>query len=293
MTLRMGTRGSELALAQSRAIARRLEQLHPGLVVTELIIKTTGDQKADVPLSGLGGKGAFTREIEQALLDGQIDFAVHSLKDLPTLLPAGLTLAAVPPREDPRDCLIGSRLAELPSGARVGTGSARRVSQLRQLRPDLVFEGIRGNLPTRCAKWRRGDFQAIVLACAGLNRLGLEACGLSPGEVFPLPPEECLPAPGQGVLGLEIRSEDAPTRRFLAALHHPESDLAMRAERAFLGELEGNCSLPAGCLARDGAMEAVLGDESGQHLVRTQGQGADPELLGRTLARELKVRLPC
>lgn len=292
MRLRMGTRGSELALAQSRAVARELEGLHPGLEVSETIIKTTGDQKADVPLSGLGGKGAFTREIEQALLDGAIDFAVHSLKDLPTTLPEGLELACVPRREDPRDCLIGASLAELAPGAKVGTGSARRVAQLRAARPDLVFEGIRGNLPTRCAKWRRGDFAAIVLACAGLNRLGLEACGLVAGEVHPLAPVLCLPAPGQGVLGIEIRGSDARTRELLAVLEHEESRLGMLAERGFLAELEGNCSLPAGCLAVGNSIEGVLGDASGSRLARARLVGDDREELGRSLARELKARLP-
>ncbi|GMU52595.1 MAG: porphobilinogen deaminase [Candidatus Xenobia bacterium] len=296
MLVRLGTRGSELALAQSMQVARQLESLHPGLRVETLVIKTTGDQKADVPLSSLGGKGAFTREIEHALLGGQVDLAVHSLKDLPTTLPEGLVLGAVPERQDPRDCLIASvPLGELPPGARVGTGSARRVGQLRQARPDLIFEGIRGNLPTRVAKWRRGEYQAIVLALAGLNRLGLEACGLEPHELHPLDPSVCLPAPGQGVLGLEIREHDEQTRALLAPLEHPESALAMRVERAFLAELEGNCSLPAGCLAESGreglSARGVLGDAGGERLARSSAHDRDPERLGRELARQLKAQL--
>lgn len=296
MLVRLGTRGSELALAQSMQVARQLESLHPGLRVEALVIKTTGDQKADVPLSSLGGKGAFTREIEHALLGGQVDLAVHSLKDLPTTLPEGLVLAAVPERQDPRDCLIASvPLARLPPGARVGTGSTRRVGQLRQARPDLIFENIRGNLPTRVAKWRRGEHQAIVLALAGLNRLGLEACGLEPHELHPLDPSVCLPAPGQGVLGLEIREQDERTRALLAPLEHAESALAMRVERAFLAELEGNCSLPAGCLAEAGpgglSARGVLGDASGERLARSSARDSDPERLGRELARELKAQL--
>jgi hydroxymethylbilane synthase len=287
----MGTRGSELALAQSRQVARELESLHAGLTVEEVVIKTTGDQKAEVPLSGLGGKGAFTKEIEVALLDGVVDFAVHSLKDLPTTLPSGLELACVPRREDPRDCLIGGPLESLSAGTVVGTGSARRVAQLRAARPDLAFAGIRGNLPTRVAKWRRGEFGAIVLACAGLNRLGLAACGVQPEEVHPLAPSVCLPAPGQGVLGIEIRSGDVSTQGILAALDHPDSARAMRAERAFLGELEGNCSLPAGCLFTGDELDAVLGDETGAHLVRTRLRGAEEEALGREVARSLRERL--
>ncbi len=296
MLVRLGTRGSELALAQSMQVARQLESLHPGLRVEALVIKTTGDQRADVPLSSLGGKGAFTREIEHALLGRQVDLAVHSLKDLPTTLPEGLILASVPERQDPRDCLIASvPLSELPRGARVGTGSARRVGQLRQARPDLIFEGIRGNLPTRVAKWRRGEYQAIVLALAGLNRLGLEACGVQPDELHPLDPSICLPAPGQGVLGLEIRQDDLKTRCLLARLEHAPSALATRAERAFLAELEGNCSLPAGCLAEASpeglSARGVLGDASGHNLARSSAQDNDPERLGRELARELKAQL--
>ncbi|MEW6277840.1 MAG: hydroxymethylbilane synthase [Candidatus Eremiobacterota bacterium] len=296
--LRLGTRGSALALAQSGWVARRLRELHAGLEVELVVIKTTGDRKLDVPLSGLGGKGAFTREIEVALLAGQVDFAVHSLKDLPTRMPEGLILAAVPQREDPRDCVIAHvALESLPSGARLGTGSARRIAQLHAARPDLEFAEARGNLPTRVEKWRRGDFAGVVLAQAGLNRLGLDPCGLEPGHVHPLPWSVCLPAPGQGVLALEARADDRPTRGLLQALNHEETATVTRAERAFLQELEGNCSLPAGCRAwLEGdllRMQAVLGREDGSGLLResTEGPATDAGSLGAALAARLRVRV--
>src|SRR5579863_6045863 len=194
----IGSRGSQLALWQARWIEARLAAL--GFESRIEIIKTTGDRVTNVPLSSVGGKGLFTKEIEEALLARQVDLAVHSLKDLPTEIPAGLQITAIPEREDPRDAMVGSRLADLPHGARVGTSSLRRSAQLRRLRPDLAIESIRGNLDTRLRKLDEGEYQAIVLAAAGLTRLGWSE---RIAHVFP--PSVMCPAPGQGALGIETR----------------------------------------------------------------------------------------
>ncbi len=291
--LRLGTRGSDLAVAQSEAVADELRRAWPDLEVRLEVIRTTGDRQQDRALSTFGGKGIFTRELEEALLEGRIDLAVHSLKDLPGTLPAGLTLASPPQREDPRDCLVGPPLSELPPGARVGTGSPRRRAQLLALRGDLRCLEIRGNLPTRIRKWKAGDFDALVLAQAGVNRLSLERLGLTPDQVHPLEPEECLPAAGQGLLGLEFREDDEITRARLQALAHPESTSAARAERAFLEELQGGCQAPVAALARPDAqgvcLEALVAAPSGQPVLRRRDWAAPEhsEALGRRVAREL------
>jgi len=291
--LRLGTRGSDLAVAQSEAVADELRRAWPDMEVRLKVIRTTGDRQQDRALSTFGGKGIFTRELEEALLEGRIDLAVHSLKDLPGTLPAGLTLASPPRREDPRDCLVGPALSELPPGARVGTGSPRRRAQLLSLRGDLRCLEIRGNLPTRIRKWKAGDYDALVLAQAGLNRLGLERLGLTPDQVHPLEPEECLPAAGQGLLGLEFREDDEITRSRLQALAHPESTSAARAERAFLEELQGGCQAPVAALARPDArgvcLEALVAAPSGQPVLRRRDWAApeEAEALGRRVAREL------
>ncbi|MBI3924269.1 MAG: hydroxymethylbilane synthase [Armatimonadetes bacterium] len=292
--LRLGTRGSALALCQSRWVADRLEAACPGWQVELVVIQTTGDLRKEAPMGSLGGKGVFTREIEVAMLRGEVDFAVHSLKDLPTELPEGLKLAAFPIRQDPRDALIShGALRDLAAGGSIGTGSLRRQFQLRAARPDLRFEPIRGNVPTRVEKWRRGEYQGVVLAMAGIRRLGMERLGLSDPEVHALPPELCLPAPGQGILGLQCRAGDPQTQEQLSALSDPKAEVEARAERAFLRKLEGGCNVPAGALARAEAggltLDAVLGSAGHDHLERVhlQGRWEEAENLGQSAAARL------
>ncbi len=293
-TLRLGTRGSELALTQSRWVADRIEEAHEGLKVELVVIKTSGDRDQNSALNQFGGKGIFTKEIEDALLGKEIELAVHSLKDLPTDLPAGLTLASPPHREDPRDLLVSKvPLMELPQGALVGTGSARRREQLRYARPDLRFTEIRGNVGTRVRKWREGQCDATVLACAGVARLGLEVAGLTPEDCHPLPYELCLPAPNQGLLGIEYRADDQETARILAAISDPEAGIAFKAERAFLAELDGGCHIPAGAITEvnpDGiSVRAFLGHENGEpHHVEFSGTSEEAAELGRRAALALK-----
>ncbi|MFA5504371.1 MAG: hydroxymethylbilane synthase [Vulcanimicrobiota bacterium] len=293
--LKLGTRGSDLALTQSRWVAEQLENAKEGVKVELVVIKTRGDRDQNSALNKFAGKGIFTKEIEDALLAGQIDFAVHSLKDLPTTLPDGLALAPPPRREDPRDLLVSSvGLEELSPGAVVGTGSARRREQLRLLRPDLRFEEIRGNVATRVRKWREGLYDATVLACAGVERLGLAEAGLSPGESRPLELEQCLPAPGQGVLGLEIRQGDRTTLSVLSAIACPDAIVSSSAERAFLAELDGGCHIPAGAHAevRDGSLKLhgflALGEPLQTARTSLEGRPEEAAELGRQLARELK-----
>lgn len=245
--LRLATRGSALALAQSRWVAGRLEARDAGVTVEIAIVRTTGDRVQDVALHQVGGKGLFTKEIEDALLVGEADLAVHSLKDLPTDLPEGLCLAAYPGIEDPRDALIsreGRPLGELPSGARVGTSSLRRIAQLREARPDLVFGPVRGNIDTRLRKLEEEGWDAIVLASAGLRRLGL-------GERITeaLSPAICVPAAGQGILAIESRAADGELNELLAALDDPWARLRATVERDALARLGGGCQVPMGVLA--------------------------------------------
>lgn len=258
-----------------------------------IVIRTTGDAHQEKALSAFGGKGVFTKELEDALLAGEVDFAVHSLKDLPSVLPEGLTLAPTPRREDPRDCLVGVRLEDLPQGARVGTGSPRRRAQLLTLRPDLRCMEIRGNLPTRVRKWREGQYDATVLAHAGLNRLGFEATGVAAHEVHPLSLDQCLPAAGQGLLGLECRAGDHATLDLLGALAHPASAWAAEAERAFLEELQGGCQAPAAAHAHFDhgrlVIDAFVALPDGRGALRSHGEGASDHAaeLGRQAARDL------
>lgn len=296
--LKLGTRGSDLALTQSRWVADQLETAHDGLKVELVVIKTRGDRDQKSALNKFAGKGIFTKEIEDALLGGEIDLAVHSLKDLPTTLPEGLELALPPKREDPRDLLVSSvPLMELPQGSVVGTGSARRREQLRMMRPDLKFEEIRGNVATRVRKWRDGLYDATVLACAGVERLGQEKAGLKPGESRPLEFEQCLPAPGQGVLGLEIREGDSETRALLDGIACPQAIIASTAERAFLAELDGGCHIPAGAHAVvDGEhlkLSGFLAMGEPLRAARTTAEGPCDRAadLGRKLARELKQKV--
>ncbi|MBI3927987.1 MAG: hydroxymethylbilane synthase [Armatimonadetes bacterium] len=289
-TLRLGTRGSALALWQSRWVASRLES-SGDLRVDLVVIRTAGDKEQDAPLSSLGGKGLFTREIEIALLAGVVDFAVHSLKDLPTELPPGLTLSAFPRREDPRDVLIASvPLDALAPGAVVGTGSLRRQCQLQAARPDLVFRDIRGNVTTRIEKWRSGEYDAVVLAMAGVRRLGPETTGLREEELHALEPELCAPAPCQGILGLECRESDTATLGWLSRLSDPATEVEARAERSFLKKLGGGCNLPAGALARAGKLvelRAVLRTSRGLASVELRGGPEKAASLGRQAAAHL------
>ena len=234
----IGSRGSQLALWQAQWIAARLAE--HGHETRIEIIKTTGDKITDVPLAKVGTKGLFTKEIEEALLDRRIDLAIHSLKDLPTEIPAGLTIAAVPEREDPRDAMVGARLSELPAGAKVGTSSLRRAAQLRMVRPDLAIESVRGNLDTRVRKLDEGQYRAIVLAAAGLTRLGWAH---RIAEI--LSPEVMCPAVGQGALAVETRHE-GEARDFCAVLDHAATRAAVTAERAVLAALGGGCQVPIG-----------------------------------------------
>ena len=289
--IRIGTRGSKLALAQANWVKARLEEQHPGLAVELVIIKTSGDKLKDVPLAQLGGKGLFIKEIEEALFAGQVDLAVHSLKDMPAEVPAGLIIAAVPPREDCRDAFISNNyatLAAIPPGGRVGTGSLRRRVQLLNLRPDLEVVPLRGNVDTRLRKLAEEGLDAIILAAAGLARLGLSHVSRD----F-LSPKEMLPAISQGALGLEVRAADTRTREFIAFLDDPVTHAAVTAERGFLARLEGGCVVPVAGLARveDGTLsfEALIGDLDGRQIIRGQitGAPAAADSLGRTLAERL------
>lgn len=233
----VATRGSLLALTQTRWVVARLQALHPHVAFRLEVMRTAGDrsQAAGVPLSEAGGKGLFTRELEDALLDGRADLAVHSLKDMPTDLPDGLALGCVPEREDPRDALItadGRTLDELPAGARVGTSSLRRVAQLRHYRPDLTYVPLRGNVDTRLRKLEAGQCDALVMAAAGLHR-----AGFTTRIAQYLSPEVCLPAVGQGALAIEIRRDDERVAALVGALGHPETAVAVAAERSFLARI--------------------------------------------------------
>ncbi len=308
-TLVIGSRGSKLALTQAGLVKSELERTSSTTVRIE-IIKTTGDAKTD-PLSVIGGKGVFTKELEDALLAGHIDVAVHSLKDLPTTLPEGLLLAAICKRDDPRDALVlrdgwergqagspsgqprgGARparnLDSLPQGATIGTSSPRRLAQLKHQRGDLVFKDLRGNVDTRLRKLDEGQYDALVLACAGLRRLGLEN-----RISAPLPTSQMLPAIGQGALGIEARANDDDTLAAVSALDHKFTRLACLAERAFLRSLGGGCLLPIAAYAvvRDQRikLDGLVTDTQGKQVVRERLAGGleEAEELGRRLGELL------
>ena len=294
--LRIGTRGSPLALAQANEVRDRLAGIHggsPALVRLE-IIRTTGDLIRDRPLTEIGGKGLFTKEIEQALLAGSIDAAVHSAKDMPTVLPPGLAIAAVPPREDPRDVFISPKarsLRDLPKGASVGTASLRRQALVKRLRPDLSVVSIRGNVETRLAKLQAGAVDAIVLALAGLKRLGIADVATAVLEV-----EEFLPAAGQGIMAIETRADDTRVLPFVAALNDPPSASALSAERAFLAVLEGSCRTPIAAYAvlRAGRLYfrgLIAKPDGSEHFaIERDGSVADAVLIGTDAGRELRAR---
>lgn len=274
-TLRVGTRRSALAKTQTRWVVEHLTRIHPQLQIEVLEIVTTGDRVLDTSLDLVPGKGVFVKEIEDRLLSGEIDLAVHSLKDLPTELPDGLCLGAVPERVDPRDVFVtrlGCPLTELPEGARVGTGSLRRKVQVLQIRPDLQIVDLRGNIDTRLRKAETDRYDGIILAAAGLKRMGWEA---RIQEYFSC--EAVVPAVGQGALGVEVRQEDDRTRELVAPLHHEATARAVEAERAFLLGMGGGCRTPvaAFCRVRDGQAEFVAcrADEDGGNFRKLKLEG--------------------
>jgi hydroxymethylbilane synthase len=293
--LRIGTRGSPLALAQANETKARLLAAHADLDASGIeivVIKTSGDRIQDRPLAEAGGKGLFTKEIEEALLDRRIDLAVHSMKDVPTVLPDGLVMAAFLPREDPRDALIGAAsIAALPEGAVIGTASLRRQAILLHKRPDLRIVSLRGNVQTRLAKLREGQVQATLLALAGLRRLGLER------EITGIiEPEEMLPAVAQGAIGIECRADDEPTRTRLYALNDPTTEVRVSAERALLAALDGSCRTPIAALAiltGDALhLRALIVTPDGRRAEATVRDGAvaDAARLGLDAGAELKRR---
>ncbi|MDP1770004.1 MAG: hydroxymethylbilane synthase [Nitrospirota bacterium] len=294
LSIVLGTRGSKLAVHQSEWVQAQLHALAPHVTVTLRRIQTSGDRILDVPLAQIGGKGLFVKEIEEALLSGEIDLAVHSMKDVPTELPDGLEILCVPPREDPRDALIsrdGKSFLDLPLGARIGTSSLRRQSQLLHARPDLTIAMLRGNLDTRLKKLHEGQFDAIVLAAAGLRRLAWAH------EITEyLAPQISLPAIGQGALGIEGRRDDAFIRSLLSGLDHAPSKIAVLAERALLHRLQGGCQVPIAAHATlTGAkvrLEGVVASVDGKELIRDSVEGTieDPESIGVQLAERLLAR---
>ena len=267
---------------QTRHVASLLAPL--GVTVEEVVVSTTGDRRADVPIHAMGGKGVFVKEVQAAVLDGRADIAVHSMKDLPSGTPDGLVLAAVPARADARDALVGSTIAELPESATVATGSVRRRAQLAALRPDLEFAELRGNIATRLAK--AADFDAIVVAAAALQRLGEE-----PEVVDLLDPEQMLPQVGQGALAIEAGVAATEVCAALATIQHEPTRRLTDAERAFLAELGGDCDLPAGAYAiaagKGIQLRSMLAAEDGSLVLRDARSGDDPQQLGRTAARAL------
>ena len=292
----IGSRGSRLALWQAEQAKARLIALNPGFEIQIDVIKTTGDVKPD-PLSVIGGKGVFTKELEEALLDKRIDIAVHSLKDLPTIIPERLSISAICEREDPRDALVlrdgatAESLRELPAGSVVGTSSQRRLAQLKALRDDLVVKDLRGNVDTRVRKLDEGQYDALILASAGLIRLGLQnriSAAIRTAEM--------LPAVGQGAIAIETRTDDELAVAATSKLNHRETELACRAERAFLRSLGGGCQFPIAAYATiDGQtlqLEGLVAKPNGEEILRDRVSDAlnQPEVIGATLAARLIER---
>jgi hydroxymethylbilane synthase len=290
-TLRIATRESQLALWQAEFIKAELERHHPGLQVELLGMKTKGDIILDVPLAKVGGKGLFVKELEQAMLDDRADIAVHSMKDVPMEFPDGLGLAIICDREDPTDAFVSNQytsLDDLPEGAKVGTSSLRRQLQIKAARPDLTLLDLRGNVNTRLAKLDNGDYDAIILASAGLLRLNFAERIRSR-----LPIELSLPAGGQGAVGVECRTNDARTRALLAPLHHKDTADRVLAERALNRRLEGGCQVPIACFAElqgdNLYLRGLVGDPSGKTVLRAEvtGPRAKAEQLGVQVAEML------
>lgn len=296
-TLRIGTRGSPLAVIQAETVGARLEQANPGLTVEYVIIRTSGDRIQDRRLAEIGGKGLFCKEIEEALFADTIDLAVHSMKDVETELPPGLCIAAYLPREDPRDGFLSPQagsLADLPSGARIGTSSVRRQAQILHRRPDLEIVPFRGNVETRMRKLQAGEADATLLAVAGLNRLG-KADALT--AVIAV--DELVPAAGQGAVGIEVREKDAPLRALLGTINDTKTETCVVAERAMLAALDGSCRTPIGALAEwgaDGATVMLQGlvarpDGSALHRLSDHADAADAPALGTQVGRALRAEI--
>ncbi len=289
--VRVATRGSLLALTQTGWVVDRLKEANPGAEFSLETFKTVGDKVLDVALSQIGGKGLFTKELEEALLQGRADIAVHSLKDMPTELPEGLVLGCIPVREDARDVVItpdGTKFMNLPAGTLVGTSSLRRLAQLRAHRPDLEYVPIRGNVDTRLRKMQEGQVGALVMAAAGLHR-----AGFAQRITEYLEPEFCLPAPGQGALAIEIRSNDAEIGRVVAGIHHPVTALEIHAERTVLERLQGGCQVPIGAYAvLDRGhihLEGLIASPDGTRVIRYEAEG--PEGGARALGEKVAAWL--
>jgi hydroxymethylbilane synthase len=292
--IRIATRESLLALWQAEHVAERLKAAHPGLEVELVTFKTQGDKILDTPLAKIGGKGLFVKELERAMLDGDADLAVHSMKDVPVELPEGLHLPVILERHDPRDAFCSNDYAsfdELPQGARLGTSSLRRQCQLRERRPDLEVLDLRGNIHTRLAKLDAGDYDAIILAASGLKRVGLDDRIRAE-----LPPEISLPAIGQGALGIECREDDARINELIAVLDDPDTHICVAAERALNQRLEGGCQVPiAGFAVLDGKqlhLSGLVGRTDGSEILRSAIFGPPHEAaeMGKALAEELLAR---
>jgi hydroxymethylbilane synthase len=292
--IRIGTRASALALWQADWVKSEIESEYPGMIVTLTKIKTTGDKILDVPLAKVGGKGLFVKEIEEAMLENEIDIAVHSMKDVPTFFPNGLHLACITKREDARDALLSRNhvsFKDLPRGANVGTSSLRRQAQLMSMRPDFVIHQLRGNVGTRMQKLKEGRFDAIILAAAGVKRLGLEA-----NVTEYLSPEISLPAIGQGALGIECRVDDRELNDLIAFFNHPESRTCVTGERALLRRLEGGCQVPIACYGqikdRKLRLIGLVGSVDGKRIIRDsiEGEPEKAEKLGVVLAEKLLSR---
>ncbi len=289
--IRIGTRGSALALWQAEWVKAELEKKYPATSVTLTKIKTTGDKILDVPLAKVGGKGLFVKEIEEAMLANEIDIAVHSMKDVPTFFPDGLHLSCITKREDPRDALFSRnnvKFADLPKGANVGTSSLRRQAQLMNVRPDFVIHQLRGNVDTRLRKLKEGRYDAIILAAAGVKRLGLA------GNVTEyIDPEISLPAIGQGALGIECRVDDRELNDMIAFFNHADTRTCVTGERALLRRLEGGCQVPIACYGqtKDGKLRltGLVGSVDGKRIIKDTIEGAPDkaEKLGVTLAEKL------
>ncbi len=291
MKIRIGTRKSKLALWQTNFVAKKIKEFNPEIDVEIVKITTKGDKILDVPLAKVGGKGLFVKEIEDALINNEIDIAVHSLKDVPTVFPEGLGLGAITEREDPRDAFISVKynsLNELPEGAVVGTSSLRRKVQLKRLRPDLKIKDLRGNVDTRIKKLENGEYDAILLAYAGVKRLGLQD---KVRYIFLT--DEFIPAVAQGFLGIEIRLNDSFTKNIIKPLNDIQSSIRARAERSFLKELEGGCQVPIGCYSEIKGeklhIKGFLADLNGERFIKKEIEGdiKNPEMLGKKLALDI------
>jgi len=292
--LRIATRKSPLAMWQAEHVAARLLEAHPGLEVELVTFTTQGDKILDTPLAKIGGKGLFVKELERAMLDGDADIAVHSMKDVPVDLPKGLYLPVILQREDPRDAFVSNNYKDfndLPQGARLGTSSLRRQCQIKEARPDLEILDLRGNVNTRLAKLDAGEYDAIILACAGLKRLGFDERIRAS-----MTPDTSLPAIGQGAIGIECRNDDANTNNIIAVLDHAETHICVDAERAMNARLEGGCQVPIAGFAelKDEQLQlrGLVGRVDGSEILRSAifGQPSEAAAMGTALAEELLAR---